>query len=821
MQQPVDWTHEAVIFLTGLYPIKKKKDFKLILNESTNLLKKHAHANAASFIRIEDDITARIEYSTSDEWINQLIDIELISELVEGNEIVFDVEQLIEQQASEITVFIPLKEAGFVGGFLLQVDAGLTREVGFRGFLNYALTGLKETAFIIQKYLLIEDLSMRFNTILETIPQGVVFVDDVGKTGWVNSMAAEILGIPKQNNSPVVIAQAMQKLRNTAVNRDEINAEGLRLFSSPGQKISDWKWIFGDPVSLVLSVSSVPAVSENIKGRMWEFTDFTFPYLAKQQLQELSDELAEKRRIADEQNKAKSDFLASMSHEIRTPMNGVLGMASLLADTELTEEQADFVDTIRISGEALIAIINDILDFSKIEAGKIELERKAFYVNNVIEETYDLLSLTANEKNLDLLYYVEPEVPLEIMGDVTRVRQILINLVGNGIKFTEKGEIQVSVRNAGLDEDGIYTLEFEVKDTGIGIPEDKYYRLFQSFSQVDASTTRKYGGTGLGLVICQRLTALMGGTIRVDSEVGKGSSFIFTIKAEANREVKQFISPLNIDTEALKNKRILILDDNSTNLKILQTQCAHWGMNASTFQQHEAALQALATEKYDLVITDMNMPAKDGIEVTKIIKENYANLPVILFSSAGPGNDYVNQHKHLFAGLLNKPTKHKHILKTISEALLQKAELQLPVASVVETVKTALPISILIAEDVIINQKLLLKVLEKLGYQADLANNGNEVLQAMTTKKYHLVFMDIMMPEMDGYEATRMILETYTEANRPVIIAATANAMSDDRERALLAGMDDYISKPFNFQDVKAIIEKWEKALLQKAGLEG
>ncbi|MEA5256803.1 ATP-binding protein [Arcicella aquatica] len=299
----------------------------------------------------------------------------------------------------------------------------------------------------------------------------------------------------------MIIAEAMQKLRDKAVNKDEIIKEGIRLFSLPGQKINYWKWIFGDPVTYVLSVSCVPTISQNIKGRLWVFADATFQHLANEQLLELNTELAEKRIIAEEQNKAKSDFLANMSHEIRTPMNGVIGMASLLVNTELSEEQMDYVETIRISGEALIAIINDILDFSKIESGKIELESKPFYINNVIEETYDLLSVNANEKGLDLLYYIEPDVPLENKADITRLRQIILNLVNNGIKFTAKGEIQVSVKNGGIDEQGFYNLEFSVRDTGIGIPQDKYYKLFENFSQVDSSTTRKYGGTGLGLAI--------------------------------------------------------------------------------------------------------------------------------------------------------------------------------------------------------------------------------------------------------------------------------------------------------------------------------
>ncbi len=609
----------------------------------------------------------------------------------------------------------------------------------------------------------------------------------------------------------------MQKLRDKAVNKDEIIREGIRLFSLPGQKINYWKWIFGDPVTYVLSVSCVPTISQNIKGRLWVFADVTFQHLANEQLLELNTELAEKRTIAEEQNKAKSDFLANMSHEIRTPMNGVIGMASLLVNTELSEEQMDYVETIRINGEALIAIINDILDFSKIESGKIELESKPFYINNVIEETYDLLSVNANEKGLDLLYYIEPDVPLEIKADITRLRQIILNLVNNGIKFTAKGEIQVSVKNGGIDEQGFYNLEFSVRDTGIGIPQDKYYKLFESFSQVDSSTTRTYGGTGLGLAICQRLVSLMGGNIRVESEVGKGSSFIFNIKVEANRDVKKYKANANVEMVSLKGKHILILDDNKTNLKILKTQCNIWGMDATTFEHYEDALTSIETDTYDLVIIDMLMPGKDGIEVTKIIKELRKDLPVILFSSSGNHNMLsLDDNTKLFESILNKPTRHSHILKAINSVLNNTIKSTVKTTVITDTLNSALPINILIAEDESINQKLLTRVLEKLGYAADVVENGIEVLKAMEKKKYHLIFMDVMMPEMDGFETTRNIVKLYPKHARPLIITATANALSDDRDKAILAGMDDYISKPFKMQDVQDKIEKWKEILLEK-----
>lgn len=817
MDKQIDWIYEAVNFLTGLYPIKKEKNIQVIYAQATHLIKKHAHAEAAAFVKMDDNLTVRAEFNTSRHFFNSFINAELVLKLVNENEIVFDIDNSFSKEEGEDIIFIPLNESGFRGGVILLVKDDRKHDDLFLAFLNHASVGLKDTISIIQNYFLIEELTTRFNAILETIPQGVVFVDDVGKGGWVNSQAAEILNIPKDDNKPLIIAEAMQKLRDKAVNKDEIIREGIRLFSLPGQKINYWKWIFGDPVTYVLSVSCVPTISQNIKGRLWVFADVTFQHLANEQLLELNTELAEKRIIAEEQNKAKSDFLANMSHEIRTPMNGVIGMASLLVNTELSEEQMDYVETIRISGEALIAIINDILDFSKIESGKIELESKPFYINNVIEETYDLLSVNANDKGLDLLYYIEPDVPLEIKGDITRLRQIMINLVNNGIKFTAKGEIQVSVKNGGIDEQGFYNLEFSVRDTGIGIPQDKYYKLFESFSQVDSSTTRKYGGTGLGLAISQRLVSLMGGSIRVESEVGKGSSFIFNIKVEANRDVKKYKANANVEMVSLKGKRILILDDNKTNLKILKTQCNIWGMDATTFEHYEDALTSIETDRYDLVIIDMLMPGKDGIEVTRIIKELRKDLPVILFSSSGNHNMLsLDDNTKLFESILNKPTRHSHILKAINSVLNNTVKSTVKTTVITDTLNSALPINILIAEDDAINQKLLTRVLEKLGYAADVVENGIEVLKAIEKKKYHLIFMDVMMPEMDGFETTRNIVKLYPKHARPLIITATANALSDDRDKAILAGMDDYISKPFKMQDVQDKIEKWKEILLEK-----
>ncbi|MDR3681185.1 MAG: response regulator [Flavipsychrobacter sp.] len=803
----------ALDFLVGLYPIKMEKDIRKIRVAVTDLLHQHAQANWAAIVRSEDDITARVLYCTNNA-ISGFIDPQLIGQVLADEQIQIKTGECLDRSPDEYIIFFPGNERRFNGVFILCVDKEFVLRADFEGFLQNIWIGLKDVTRLVLTYYSTEQFATRFNAILGTIQEGIVFVDDRGRDGWVNGAASELLQIPAEANASMVIAGAMQQLRGRAINQDDIAKTGRELFSSPNKTVKDWIWIFGEPITRVLSVSCVPTVSENINGRLWVFSDITEIHLANNQLKELNIELAEKRKIAEEQNKAKSDFLANMSHEIRTPMNGVIGMTSLLTSTRLDEEQRDYVDTIRISGEALLSIINDILDLSKIESGKMELEYHPFTIRTVIEETFDLLSVKANEKGLDLLYYIDPRVPSEIVGDITRFRQILVNLVSNGLKFTERGEVYVMANLADV-QDNVYTLEFTVKDTGIGIPKDKYHRLFESFSQVDSSTTRKYGGTGLGLVICQRLVALMGGSIRVESEYGNGASFIFTIKAEANRDATLYNKKEKVELADLKGKSILILDDNKTNLKIFSGQCAIWGMKATTTDSHEEALQLINTNKFDLAIIDMLLPDTNGIEVAKLIKQLHKDLPLILFSSAG----YLplkNEHiKELFAGVLHKPVKQSQIEETLITVLSQHVGAVAKSAPLTNK-EGALPINILVAEDDLINRKVIEKGLSKMGYACDIVENGRLAVEQAKNKRYQLVFMDMMMPEMDGYEAAKLISEIFPGNDKPVIIALTANALVEEKEKVLTTGMDDYISKPYKIQDLQDAIDRWKDQLLSK-----
>jgi CheY-like chemotaxis protein len=485
-----------------------------------------------------------------------------------------------------------------------------------------------------------------------------------------------------------------------------------------------------------------------------------------------------------------------------------------LLGTGLTNEQRDFAEVIRSSGETLLTIINDILDFSKIESGKMELEYLPFNLRDCIESALDLVVTRAVEHHLDLAYIIDEDIPQAIYGDVTRVRQILLNLLSNAVKFTESGEVVITVsRDQETEAIGLKNyLHFAVRDTGIGIPKDRMNRLFTSFSQVDASTTRKYGGTGLGLAISKRLVNIMGGEVWVESEgiPGKGAAFHFTIAG-----VPAPLDPLIPAPEALvllQNKRLLLVDDNNTNRRIFRLQTEKWGMVVvDTAYPREALAKIECGENYDLIVLDMFMPEMDGAMLAREIRKHYPNIPIILFSSFG-------QHEMefdtgLFNAYLAKPLKRSFLFDTLV-GLFDSNRIPAATAAVKPTFDTGFanehPLRILLAEDNVVNQKLALRLLEQMGYRADLASNGIEAIESLERQIYDVVLMDVQMPEMDGLEATRVIRK-FTNATQPYIIAMTANAMEGDRELCIAAGMNDYVSKPIRVHELVEALLKVER----------
>jgi len=673
-----------------------------------------------------------------------------------------------------------------------------------------------------------EGNEQRFRLISETLPVGIFETDATGECLYTNTSWQEIFGVSlvesltrdwreflHPDDRELVSVQWAQTLTNLkSFSRD------CRIITAKNEE----RWIH---------LRSSPVFSDNGTRYTGTATDITDRKRSEVELKKAKD-------AAEAANIAKSEFLANMSHEIRTPMNGVIGMANLLLDTNLGPDQREFTETIRKSADSLMTIINDILDFSKIEAGKLALDIIDFDLRVTLEEVSELMALKAYEKKLKFASIVHHEVPSLLRGDPGRLRQILINLVGNSIKFTDTGEVTLE---ATLDEeDARWTVvRFSVCDTGIGIPEKGMDRLFKSFSQVDGSTSRNYGGTGLGLAISKQLTDLMGGCIGVDSKEGQGSTFWFTVALEKQTEDNE---PWMM-AEDIRKKRILIVDDNPINRQVFREQLISWGCRYGEASSGAQAIDELRTaqeirDPFEIAIIDMQMPDMDGEALGRNIKKdpNLAGTLLIMVSSIGTRGDAARLKDIGFAAYLTKPIKQSQLydcLNTTSRMWKEKIQAQdTPLVtrySLNEDKKRR--VRILLVEDDATNQKVALNILRKFGYRAEAVNNGQEALQALTKVAYDVVLMDIQMPVMNGYAATRHIRELELKAQsekfnkkapkdrsasefqflaqsgRIPIIAMTAHAMKGDREKCIAAGMDDYTPKPINPQELLEKIEKW------------
>jgi two-component system sensor histidine kinase/response regulator len=680
-----------------------------------------------------------------------------------------------------------------ISGSLLQDEGSRVRSVGYFHDMT------QEKKIMDQ----LRESEEKYRTILEALEDGYYEVDLKGYLTFFNRSFCRILGYSEEE----LMGRNLREFSNEEGRRK--GYEGFNKVFTTGVHARGVVWELtrkdGSNRHVEASISLIKGPGGRNVGFRGILRDVTERKVAEEVLKRAKEE-------AEAANTAKSEFLANMSHEIRTPMNGIIGMTELTLGTRLTREQRDYLRMVKMSANSLLSLLNSVLDLAKIESRKIELEEIDFDLRTTVEYAVETVAVKAGERGLELTCRIKPEVPTALVGDPSRLRQILLNLLGNAVKFTEQGEVGLEIKIEAEDDSSVL-LHFVVSDTGIGIPPEKLQTVFESFQQVDGSITRKYEGTGLGLTISKELAELMGGGIWVESELGKGSIFHFT--AHFKLSDKKVTDSLSLKDEDIAGLRVLVIDDNATNRLVFHEMTSLWGLIPTEVASGEQALTELeraqsAGQPYHLVLLDLQMPGLDGFEVAKRIRENPLgfDLEIIMLTSLGLKGDAERCREIGIGVYLVKPVRQAELLDGIMLAMGRPRLEQAPVITrhTIQDIKKRL--RILLAEDNIVNQKLAVMMLEKRGHHVTIASNGLEALEALTKERFDLVLMDIQMPEMDGLEATRRIRSEEEEKEHIPIIAMTAHAMKGDRERCLAAGTDDYVSKPIKANELFAVIER-------------